>query len=141
VRVSSTSYISTAVVQLYSGSTAKGSSTSARTTTATAYTLTPGTWTRSEINNIQIRYTGTRGTSNTTRAAYLYFYGATLSITYAIEGMEYTVTAVSETDGTTVEPLAQNIMEGNSATVTIYASSLDDIVVKDNEIDVTENLV
>lgn len=141
VRVSSTSYISTAVVQLYSGSTAKGSSTSARTTTATAYTLTPGTWTRSEINNIQVRYTGTRGTSNTTRAAYLYFYGATLSITYAIEGMEYTVTAVSETDGATVEPLAQNIMEGNSATVTIYASSLDDIVVKDNEIDVTENLV
>jgi len=55
--------------------------------------------------------------------------------------MEYTVTAVSEMDGATVEPLAQNIMEGNSATVTIYASSLDDIVVKDNEIDVTENLV
>lgn len=141
VRVSSTQYISTAAVQLYSGSTAKGSSTNARTTTATAYTLTPGTWTRSEINNIQVRYTGTRGTSNTTRAAYLYFYGATLSITYTLQGMEYTVTAVSEVDGATVEPLAQNIMEGNSATVTVYASSLNDIVVKDNEIDVTENLV
>lgn len=42
-RVSSTNYISTAVFQLYANTTAKGSSTSARTTTATVYTLTPGT--------------------------------------------------------------------------------------------------
>lgn len=43
VRVSSTSYISTAVLQLYSGSTAKGSSVSARTTSASVYNISsPG---------------------------------------------------------------------------------------------------
>lgn len=141
VRVSSTSYISTANVRLYSGSTAKGSSTSARTTTATAYTLTPGDWTRAELDNIQVRYTGTRGTSNTTRAAYLYFYGATLSITYAISGMQYTITAVSEVDGITVDPIAQNANEGKDATIRIDAASLDDVLVKDNDVDVTANLV
>jgi hypothetical protein len=43
VRVSSTSYISTAVLQLYNNATAMGSSTSARSTTATTYTISnPG---------------------------------------------------------------------------------------------------
>ncbi len=44
LRVSSTNYISTAVVQLYKGTTAMGSSVSANTTSATVYTISnPGT--------------------------------------------------------------------------------------------------
>jgi len=140
VRVSSTSYISSANVQLYSDSTAKGSATSARTTSASSYTLTPGSWTRSEIDDIQIRYTAHRGTSNTSRAAYMYFYGATLSITYAIQGMQYTVTATSEVDGVTVEPIAQEPMEGENVSVKVYTNTLDDVVVKDNDADVTSEL-
>jgi len=141
VRVSSTSYISTGVTQLYSGSTAKGSATTTRSTSATAYTLTPGTWTRSELDNIQVRFTGTRGTSSTTRAAYLFFYGATLIINYSISGMQYTVTATSSVDGVTATPATQNAMEGNTATVRIDGISLDDVVVKDNDTDITEELV
>lgn len=141
-RVSSTSYISTAYLRLYSGGTAKGSSTSARTTTATVYNLTPGSWTKSEIDNIQIRYTGTRGTSNTSRAAYLYFYGASLSIAYSINGMQYTLTATSEVDGVTIDPLAANIMEGNSQEFTFDFGSNDliDLKIKDNGVDVTGDL-
>lgn len=42
-RVSSTSYVSTATLQLYSGSTAKGSTTSFRSTSSTTnYTLSTG---------------------------------------------------------------------------------------------------
>lgn len=143
VRVSSTSYISTATLQLYSGSTAKGSSTSARTTTATTYNLTPGSWTRSEIDNIAVRYTATRGTSSTTRAAYMYFYGADLSITYSVSGMQYTLTATSEVDGVTIDPLAVNVMEGNSQEFTFDFGTNDpfDLKVEDNGTDITEDLV
>ena len=142
-RVSSTSYISTAVLQLYADSTAKGSSTSARTTSATVYNLTPGSWTRSEISNIQIRYTGTRGTSSTSRAAYLYFYGATLTINYSISGMQYTLTATSEVSGVTIDPLAVNVMEGEDQEFTFDFGTNDpfDLKVEDNDTDITGDLV
>ena len=140
-RVSSTNYISTAVLQLYNDSTAKGSSVSARTTTATTYTVTPGTWTRSELNNIQIRYTGTRGTSNTTRAAYLYFYGADLTINYSVSGTAYTVTATSTVSGVTPSPATQDIMSGGEAVVRIDGESLTGLEITDNDTDITEQLV
>lgn len=110
-RVSSTSYISTAVLQLYNGSTAKGSSTSFRTTSATVYTLNAGSWSRSEIDNIQLRYTATRGTSNTTRAAYIYVYGADLSVTYTWNDIRYTVTT-SISGGTLLSDQVIDASEG-----------------------------
>ena len=139
-RVSSTQYISTAVLRLYSDSTAKGSSISARTTTATTYDITPGSWTRSELNNIQIRYTGTRGTSNTTRAAYLYFYGADLTINYSVSGIAYTVTATSTVSGVTPSPATQEIMSGSNAVVRIDGESLTSLEITDNDTDITEQL-
>ena len=143
VRVSSTSYISSANTRLYAGTTAKGSATTTRSTTATSYNLTPGTWTRNELNNIQVRFTGTRGTSNTSRTAYLYFYGATLTVNYSFSGTQYTLTATSEVTGLTVSPVASNKMAGESEefTITLGSTSLDDIIVTDNDNDVTSNLV
>ena len=141
LRVSSTSYISTAVAQLYNGTTAKGSSVSARTTTATVYNLTPGNWTRSELNNIQIRYTGTRGTSNTSSAAYLYFYGADLTINYSINGMQYTITAASSDVSATTTPATQDLLSGETGTVRIDCEDINDYKVTDNDIDITSNLV
>lgn len=143
-RISSTSYIATATLQLYSNTTAKGSTTSFRSTsTSTIYTLTPGTWTKAELANIRIRATATRGTSNTSRSAYIYFYGADLTINYTISGTQYTLTAVSEVDEVSVDPLAVNVLEGRDTTFTIDLGNvaLEDIVVKDNDIDVTEELV
>lgn len=141
VRVSSTSYISTGVTQLYSGGTAKGSATTTRSTTATTYTLTPGTWTRSELDDIQVRFTGTRGTSNTTRAAYLYFYGADLTVEYSVNGMAYTIGITSNVDEVEVEPATQEVLEGGSGSVRVYSNTLDDYTITDNDTDVTESFV
>lgn len=141
VRVSSTSYISSAHLQLYKGGTAKGSSTSARTTSASTYNLSTGSWTRDELDDIEIRYTATRGTSNTSYAAYLYFYGADLTIEYSIHGTAYTIGITSNVDSIEVEPSTQEIMSGGSASVKVYTNTLDDYVVTDNDEDVTQDLV
>ena len=140
VYVSSTSYISTAVLQLYNGTTAKGSSTTARSTSASTYTLTPGTWTRSELENIEIRYTATRGTSNTTRTAYIYFYGAQLNIEYSINGTLYTIAASSTATGVTVTPASQELLGGTNGIVTISGESIDGLSITDNGIDITSQL-
>ena len=140
-RVSSTSYLTASTIQLYSDSTAKGSATSAASTSATARTISDtGSWTREELENIQVRLTGTRGTSSTTRAAYLYFYGATLTIEYSLQGTAYTIGATSNVDGVTVDPATQEVMGGETAVVEIYADSIDDVAVTDNDVDVTEEL-
>lgn len=83
-RVASTSYINTAAGQLYANGTAKGSSVSWRSTsTTTVYTITNcGTWTRSELNNLLLRLTATRGTNQTTRATTINIYGAELTVNY-----------------------------------------------------------
>lgn len=137
-RVSSTSYISTATAQLYSGNTAKGSTTSIRTTTASAQTMTPGSWTAEEFQDLRIRYTATRGTSNTSRAAYIYCYGADVTIAYSIHGTQYSIVATSNVTGYTPTPASQNVMEGEEAYIDIYANSLDDVTITDNDEDVTE---
>ena len=144
LRVSSTSYISTAAVQLYKGNAAMGSSVSARTTTATVYTISdPGTWSVADLENLEIRYTGTRGTNQTTRAAYLYFYGADLTITYSINGIEYEITSTLATDAVdSIEPSGVIYVEENGEyELSIYANSINDFKVEDNGIDVTNQLV
>ena len=75
-------------VQLYSGSTAKGSASTFRTTETV--NLTTGTWTRSELSNIRIRI-GSTYTGNTT-TYYTRFYGADLTINYTVNEASYTYT-------------------------------------------------
>lgn len=141
-RVSSTSYISTATLQLYSGSTAKGSTTSFRSTSSTTnYTLSTGSWTRTELNDVRIRATATRGNSNTNRSASINFYGANLTINYSIDGIAYTIGATSNLSGVTVEPTTQEKINGEEAVITINAASIDDVLVTDNDVDVTNNLI
>lgn len=141
-RVSSTNYLTASTIQLYTGSTAKGAATSAASTSATARNISnTGSWTRAEIDNIQVRLTGTRGTSSTSRAAYLYFYGADLTITYSISGTAYTVAATSNATGTTVEPASQELMEGETAVVSIYSELIDGLTITDNDNDITNELV
>lgn len=78
--ISSTTYITAATVQAYSGSTAKGSSTNYRTTSATTYTLNSGTWTRDELDNLRIYVTATRGNRNNT--CYSRIYGMEVTVNY-----------------------------------------------------------
>jgi len=127
-------------MQLYSGSSAKGSATTI-STSASAVTMSAGSWTREELQNARIRLYAVRGSSNTTSTYYFRFYGATFSVEYSINGTAYTINATSNIDGITVEPATQEILSGNDGLITIHANSLDDVTVLDNDIDVTNILI
>ena len=137
-RVSSTSYLASAEMQLYAGSTAKGSSTSYRSTSASVREIDGGSsWTVAEAESIELRLTATRGTSNTSRAAYIRFYGADLTIEYSINDTEYEVTVTNSTSATVTAD--QWTLHGNTATV--RSDTLDGMVVKDNGTDVTSQFI
>ena len=87
--VSSTSGVSSASVQLYSGSTSKGSSTSILSTSTSAKTLSVGTWTRSELQNCRLCLQAKRGTYNTSTSRSLRFYGADLTVTYTYNSGQF----------------------------------------------------
>ena len=109
--VSSTTRISTRSVQLYYGtSTAKGSSVSFNKNESTQ-TLDCGTWTREELNDINIRVAGTRNATST-RSASIRFYGADLTVTYTMP-QNYTVTTTI-TNGVLVNPSTSEVVVGGS---------------------------
>ena len=86
--VSSTSGVRSASVQLYSGSTSKGSSTSILSTSTSAKTLSVGTWTRSELQNCRLCLKAQRGKSTSTTLSLL-FYGADLTVTYTHQSEKF----------------------------------------------------
>lgn len=138
-RVSNTRYFQSATQQLYYYGTAKGSPVSILSTTASERDITDcGTWTYDEIFNVMIRFTGTRGTSNTTSAAYLRIYGTTLTIGYEHDDIYYEITASSSMQGVSILPATQEVLAGGSATLSIDAGS--GYVLKDNDVDVTSSV-
>lgn len=79
------SYYSSYVAQLSTGTTLKGNSSSVTGSNSSPSTVTinGGTsWTRNELNNIKIKFTVTRGSSNTTTDSTFSFFGATLTVNY-----------------------------------------------------------
>ena len=87
--VSGTNGMRSASVQLYSGSTSKGSSTSILSTSTSAKTLSVGTWTRSELQNCRLCLKAQRGTSSTSTTRSLLFYGADLTVTYTYQSEKF----------------------------------------------------
>lgn len=121
---------STANLQLYAGSTAKGSASKFTSTSAQTITLTTGTWTRSEIDELQLRfeigYYG--GLVN----------GATVTIEYSYNDIKYTITIEnSTTANVTANPT--EVSPGHSSTV--RADSVDGLKITDNGTDVTSSFV
>ena len=142
IRINNTNRVSNTNIQLYSGTTAKGTSqTFSSANASNTVTLSGATWTISELNNARLRFGGTRASSNNN--GYIYFYGATLSVTYTLTGTAYTITATSSIDGITATPATQDVLSGeNAEVITIEGvSDLSDICVKDNDVDVTDQLV
>ena len=143
VSVSSTARLYTAHVQLYKGTTAMGSSVSARDTAATVYTISnPGTWTVDALKDLEIRYTARRGIRETSDVANLYFYGADVTITYTFDGVVYEITSVLNTDSVSeIIPSGVTEVNGNeNYELKIYANSIDDFKAEDNGVDVTSLL-
>lgn len=140
IRVSSTNRVTNTSAQLYSGSTAKGSSsTFASTSTTNTFNLTPGTWTLSELQNIRLRVAA-NGSSSGNQTRYVYFYGATITINYAINGWQYSITATSSDAAVTVNPALQDLMEGEDGVVEIYCDDISEYEITDNGNDVSEQL-
>lgn len=137
-----TNYFGTRTVQMCTGTTTKGSATtmSGSNSSPSTHTLSVGTWTASELQNAKLYFYIVRGTSNTTTEATFSVFGATLTVNYTISGTAYTIGATSNVTGTTVDPSTQEILGGGDATVSIYTSSIDDITVTDNDVDVTDQL-
>ena len=141
-----TNYYNTRQVQLCAGTTPKGNATtiSGNNTSPSTHTLTVGTWTREELNNCKVRIYITRLNSTGTGAtepSTVSFYGATLTVNYSVDGTMYEINASSDTTLATVEPSSQEVFQGGSGVVKIDVDNVGDIIVKDNDTDVTSQLV
>lgn len=125
LRISTTnsSYVTTRQIQLFSGTTGKGSASSV-TNSNTTIALTCGTWTRSELNDTRIRLYAVRGTKNTNTSYGFVFYGATLTITYSYDAPDMPLRV--KQNGTWVTPT--KVLEKNNGSW-VEASK---ILVKDN---------
>lgn len=121
---------STANLQMYHGSTAKGTQTKFTSTSAQTITVSCGTWTRSEIDDMYLRFT-------------IGYYGglvngATVTVTYSWNDIKYTIT--TSASGVTIDPDgATQVSEGDNFTLRINATS--GVTVTDNGTDVTSQLV
>lgn len=74
-------------VQLYSGTTAKGTSVDFTSTTDSVKTMSPGTWTQAELQDAKMRFTiGVYGGLIS---------GATWTVVYEVAGYVYTISNVS----------------------------------------------
>ena len=71
----------TRTVQMFTGTTAKGSASSMPTSAGTR-TLSGETWTVAELHDARVKVYAKRGTTQTTTNYYCRIYGATLTITY-----------------------------------------------------------
>lgn len=107
VSTTSTSYIKTRSMRLYSGSTAKGSGgTSINSMVSVLLLKADDTWTREELNDLRIRLYVARGSSDTSTTRYIRFYGATLTITYE------TPTVIPVVGSTTINGVSKDLING-----------------------------
>lgn len=142
--VISSAYFETRIIQLCAGTSKKGSPTTVTNATinqtVNVQTINDtGTWTREELNNIKILIQGIRGSS--TNNFNISFYGATLTINYSVDGTMYEINASSDTTLATIEPSSQEVFQGESGVVKIDVDNVGDIIVEDNGVDVTDQLV
>ena len=88
---STSSHISSLQGQLCSGTLAKGTSTEFRYEGAngTAKTISAGAWTREELSAIRLKIYAVRQYNISGGGAYVYFYGADLTVTYTYQSEKF----------------------------------------------------
>lgn len=140
-RINSTTYVSAVTVQLYTENTAKGSATTARTTSVTVYNLSVGTWTRSELDDMRLLIRCKRA-SNTRNNAYFYAYGSDVTVNYSYDTTYYAFNCSSTVAGVGISAQDAEVVSGGTNVITLTGvSSPSSISVKDNNVDVTSSLV
>ena len=123
--ISATTGVNARRIQLYSGSSAKGTAktlgTSVSTITSTDL-ASDTTWTVSELQEAKLYLYATRNSSgsNLTSSRYLKFYGATISINYTHDQVQYEVTATSDVQGITVSSAQEWVNEGEDYDLNIF---------------------
>lgn len=121
---------STANLQMYHGSTAKGTQTKFTSTSAQTITVSCGTWTREEIDDMYLRFT-------------IGYYGglvngATVTVTYTWNDTKYTIT--TSATGVEIDPSGETeVYEGSNFTLKI--TNTEGVTATDNGTDVTSQLV
>ncbi len=119
---STTARIAIRQIQMYTGTTDKGTAQTL-TSAATTFTFTESVndWTVSQLNNARIVMHVQRSTKDPSRNYYVDFYGATLTIGYTFEGIAYEITSSSNipnTKGVSINPEYQLQPESASVTIT-----------------------
>ncbi len=112
---------STMTLQLYSGSKAKGSKTTVNGTSNTIYTLTTGSWTRAELDDLVLH------------TEYGYYgglvAGATLTIAYTLADKSYEVSLSGSASGWSIK--GNNIYKKTNGSWSVVSSvSLDDSIAR-----------
>lgn len=130
-RVSNTTRVTNTVMQLYANTTAKGSNRTFAVTTASTQSITAGTWTRTELNNLRLKIGGTASSSTSSRR--IDFYGADVTVTYTVTAYDITASG----DGT-IDPTSETVEAGGSCEIRI--SGVTNPTVTDNGVDVTGQL-
>lgn len=111
---------STCTLQLYSGSTAKGSATTVSGTSNAIYDLSCGSWTRSELDDLTLRMSvGYYGGL---------IAGATLSISYE-SAAQWSATLVGNASGINISSGAM-YQKNNGSWTLISSTTLDDLIAR-----------
>lgn len=77
--------------------------------------------------------------STSNQYPYLYVYGAEIEVTYTLP-VYHNITASSSVSGVTITPTSETVVEGDDITFTITSNG-SSFIVKDNNVDVTSQLV
>lgn len=139
IRCTNSNGMTSSTIQLYSGDTAKGSSidfTNSTDTSVRSFSNT-GSWTREEIEDLQLRIYAQRRNSRN-----VYFYGSDLTVNYSYDEYIYTVNSSSQSESVTVNPSSQEASGGDSVTIRFFnITNVSEIAVEDNGDNVTSQLV
>jgi hypothetical protein len=145
--VSSTSRVTSTNIALYRSTTSiSSSSTYSSTSTSNTVTINATTVpTVSQLSNLRLRFGAIRSSSGGggQSTGYVYFYGADLTINYTYQGTTYEITSTLATNAVdSINPAGYTeVNAGNNYELTIYTDNADDIIVEDNGVDVTNQLV
>lgn len=105
IGTTSTKYVSQRYVQFYTGTTEKTSAhamygVDASDPTVTFTSTDMGTWTRSELQDVRLKFYAKRGSSSTSTSRNFKIYGATMTVEYMLEESSGTESIYYKENGT-----------------------------------------
>ncbi len=143
--ISATTGVNARRIQLYSGASAKGTAVTLGTSTSTITSTdlaSSTSWTASEVNEAKLYLYANRNSSgsNLSSSRYLKFYGATITINYTHDQLQYEVTATSDIQTITVSSAQEWVNAGGNYDLDIFGD-ITDADITDNDSNIKSSLV